>query len=154
MLQKTASNNCSYWSKNAPTFYIPGVKIYYLSQIASIFCISGVKIDQLAKRSKPSKADKAYAIKTMDEMADWESHAFSAKFADEDGKLLAAYFSNRIRTTNKPLHATYIGGPQTPSQLHCSVDDLKEAQADDEVKLEFDGIPVSIFPHLRVYIHT
>ncbi|KAG1725983.1 hypothetical protein EDB19DRAFT_1592285, partial [Suillus lakei] len=117
------------WSKTAPTFRIPSAKI-----------------GQLAKRSKPSKADKAHAAKVMYEMADWESDAFSAKFVDIDGNLLAAYFSNRIITTEKPLEATYIGSPQTPSQLHRSVHDLKNAQADNTVRLAFDGIPVEKSP--------
>ncbi|KAG1719118.1 hypothetical protein EDB19DRAFT_1837036 [Suillus lakei] len=127
MLQKTAAHICHYWSKTAPTFRIPSAKI-----------------GQLAKRSKPSKADKAHATKVMYEMADWESDAFSAKFVDIDGNLLAAYFSNRLITTEKPLEATYIGSPQTPSQLHRSVHDLKNAQADNTVRLAFDGIPSDI----------
>ncbi|KAG1772232.1 hypothetical protein EV702DRAFT_1048697 [Suillus placidus] len=62
MLQRTAAHICNYWLQTAPTFRIPGVKI-----------------EQLAERSKPSKADKSHATKVMDEMADWESDAFSAK---------------------------------------------------------------------------
>ncbi|KAG2062600.1 hypothetical protein BDR04DRAFT_1164944 [Suillus decipiens] len=129
MLQKTAAHSCNYWSKNAPTFRIPGVKI-----------------KQLSERSKPSKGDKAYAAKIMHDMADWESNAFSAKFTDEDGNLLAAYFSNRIITMNNPIlpEVMYVGGPQTPRRLHCSVYDLKQAQRDDKVKLAFDGIPPDI----------
>jgi hypothetical protein len=68
-----------YWSKYAPTFRTPGVKLL-----------------QLAKRPKPCKEGKAYAEKVMSEMKDWEADGFSAKFCDEDGCLMAAYFAHRI----------------------------------------------------------
>lgn len=137
MLQKTAAHTTRHWSRSTPTFRIPGVKI-----------------KELADRPKPCKVDKAHSGEVMEEMMDWESNAFSAKFADEDGKLLAAYFSNRIRSTDKPPDATYIGGPHTPSQLGRSVCDLETAQADDNVQLEFDGIPVRASPDLRVSIYS
>ncbi|KAG2747800.1 hypothetical protein P692DRAFT_20819664 [Suillus brevipes Sb2] len=86
MLKSTAAHNCKYWVENAPTFRIPGVNI-----------------NQLSERSKPSKADKAHSAQIMEEMEDWEPNAFSAKYTDEDGNLLAAYFSNRVITPNKPL---------------------------------------------------
>lgn len=133
MLQKTAQHASKYWMKSTPTF-----------------CIPNVKVEELAQRSKPSKSDKAQAAQVMEEMTDWESHAFSAKFADADGNLLAAYFSNRIITPDKAPNATYIGGPQTPSQHGCSVADLRTAQNDVSVKLAFDGLPVSMLCDFRL----
>lgn len=137
MLKSTAAHNCKYWVENAPTFRIPGVNI-----------------NQLSERSKPSKADKAHSAQIMEEMEDWEPNAFSAKYTDEDGNLLAAYFSNRVITPNKPRNTFYIGSPRAPSQHGCSLYDLKRAKNNDSVKLAFDGIPVSVSCDLKSHTHN
>lgn len=129
MLQRTAAHTTKHWSQSTPTFHI-----------------LGVKTKELADRPKLCKVNKVHSAEVIEEMMDWESNVFSAKCTDEDGKLLTAYFSNRIFTTNKPPDATYIGGPHTPSQLGRSICDLEKTQADDNVKLEFDGILMRASP--------
>jgi hypothetical protein len=71
--------NAKLWQKHAPTYRI-----------------LGAHIDTLSARPKPSNEGKLEAQKTIDGMAYWDSDACSAKFCDEEGKLLATYFAQRI----------------------------------------------------------
>ncbi|KAG2063488.1 hypothetical protein BDR04DRAFT_1163647 [Suillus decipiens] len=71
--------NAKLWQKHAPNYRI-----------------SGAYIDTLSARPKPSNEGKLEAQKTIDGMASWDSDACSAKFCDEEGTLLAAYFAKRI----------------------------------------------------------
>jgi hypothetical protein len=50
------------------------------------------------------------------------------------------------KKVNKLSDTMYIGRPQTPHLLHWSVDNVKKVQADANVKLIFNSIPVSIPP--------
>jgi hypothetical protein len=52
------------------------------------------------------------------------------------------------KKVNKLSDTIYINKPQTPHLLHWSVNNVKKAQADVNVKLVFNSIPVSIPPIL------
>ncbi|KAG0702285.1 hypothetical protein DFH29DRAFT_509642 [Suillus ampliporus] len=137
---RNVQRSAKYWSRFAPTFRIPDVKL-----------------NQLAARPKPCLADKSRAQRVMRSMKNWEADCFSAKFCDADGQLLAAYFSNRVVTQDAPLspklaakaaeHAPeYVGRKRTPSSLGRSLADFEHARQEPQSapKVVFDGIKVSI----------
>lgn len=77
-----------FWSKEAPEYKLPEVDL-----------------DILAKRSKPSKLEAAIAQKTMDTMAEWPSDSCSGRWYNKNGKLMVAYFADRL---NKIVRAMLL----------------------------------------------
>lgn len=71
--------NVQLWNKHTPTYRI-----------------LNADIDILSSRPKPSNEGKIEAQKTIDAMVNWQADACSAKFCDENGQPVAAYFAKRI----------------------------------------------------------
>ncbi|KAG1829379.1 hypothetical protein F4604DRAFT_1947703 [Suillus subluteus] len=101
------------WKRHAPTYRI-----------------LGADIDILSSRPKPSNEGKIKAQTTIDTMVNWESDACSAKFCDEKGQLLAAYFAKRIERRSAGQRRVgkkapiYPSGPKAPVLIDGIKDDL------------------------------
>lgn len=67
-------------------------------QYAPVYRLRGINIGELAVRPKPSKRDRKDAQEIMVAMADWEADACSAKFCDQQGTPILAYFAHRAKS--------------------------------------------------------
>lgn len=125
------------------------VKLWTL--YAPAYKIPGVRLSELAARPKPCVAHREEAMAKMESMISWASDACSAKFFDEEGQLMAAYFAKRIvhpviRRPPGPLTENlpnYAPGPDAASQLRRTAADVEQAEK-ESLKVHHEGIPPDV----------
>ncbi|KAG2045395.1 hypothetical protein BDR06DRAFT_1015726 [Suillus hirtellus] len=132
------------WSLHAPAYKIPGVRL-----------------SELAACPKPCVADCEEAIAMMESMMSWASDACSAKFFDEEGQLMAAYFGKRVLhpavwhslaplTRNLP---NYMPGPDAASGLRWTAADVEQAK-NEGLKIHYEGIPPDVLQEAHYAIQV
>ncbi|KAG1889160.1 hypothetical protein F4604DRAFT_1673860 [Suillus subluteus] len=121
-----------------------------LTFATDILLCTGVLTDPIKKHCK---ADEKRAQNTRDKTIHWEADAFSAKFHNVHGVLMATYFSNSIVAHNALL-SPKLDKKHASEYLGCSVSDLENTQLEElegSLAMIFDGIKYGLAKFCTIF---